>query len=172
MESMPRPRPLHLLRERSRHGRWVWYVRIGKGPRIRVRGEYGSEAFQAAYRAAISGEALPVASKPLVNSLEWLIARYRDSGAWLVLSKATRRQRENIFRHVVESSGGSSCTQITPQAIIAGRERRAHTPAQARNFLDAMRGLFAWATEAQHVRTDPTIGVKNPPRKKGPGFKA
>jgi integrase len=34
-----------------------------------------------------------------------------------------------------------------------------------------MRGLFRWAKDAQHVRTDPTAGVKNPKRKKGPGFK-
>jgi integrase len=34
-----------------------------------------------------------------------------------------------------------------------------------------MRGLFRCAKDAQHVRTDPTAGVKNPKRKKGPGFK-
>ena len=34
-----------------------------------------------------------------------------------------------------------------------------------------MRGLFRWALEAGFVRSDPTAGVKNPPRKKGPGFK-
>src|SRR5439155_1343200 len=61
--------------------------------------------------------------------------------------------------------------KIDTATIIAGRERRAGTPAQARNFLDAMRGLFRWAKDAQHVRTDPTAGVKNPKRKKGPGFK-
>jgi integrase len=33
-----------------------------------------------------------------------------------------------------------------------------------------MRGLFKWAKEAKHVAADPTIGVKNPKRKKGPGF--
>lgn len=60
--------------------------------------------------------------------------------------------------------------KITAATILAGRERRADTPAQARNFLDAMRGLFSWAHEAQHVKADPTVGVKNPPRKAGPGF--
>jgi len=54
--------------------------------------------------------------------------------------------------------------------ITKGRDSRAATPAQARNFLDAMRGLFKWAKEAKHVAVDPTVGVKNPKRKKGPGF--
>ncbi|HET7164996.1 MAG TPA: tyrosine-type recombinase/integrase, partial [Pseudolabrys sp.] len=48
--------------------------------------------------------------------------------------------------------------------------RRAKTPAQARNFLDAMRGLFQWAKSAGHRVDDPTEGVTNPKRKKGEGF--
>ena len=35
---------------------------------------------------------------------------------------------------------------------MAGRDRRANTPAQARNFLDAMRGLFRWAARAKLVK--------------------
>jgi integrase len=53
---------------------------------------------------------------------------------------------------------------------MAGRERRAKTPSQARNFLDAMRGLFKWAARAKMVKADPTIGVENPPPKKSDGF--
>jgi integrase len=33
-----------------------------------------------------------------------------------------------------------------------------------------MRGLFEWATEAQHVRTNPTLGVKYPKQPKTGGF--
>ncbi len=62
--------------------------------------------------------------------------------------------------------------QISKATIASGRDRRASTPAQARNFLDAMRGLFHWALEAQHVKVDPTVRVKNPSRKTGPGFRA
>jgi integrase len=54
---------------------------------------------------------------------------------------------------------------------LAGRDRRSATPAQARNFLDAMRGLFRWALETRLVRTDPTVTVKNPKRPKGDGFR-
>jgi hypothetical protein len=36
---MPRPRPPHVIREKTRHGHTVWYVRIDKGPRIRLRAE-------------------------------------------------------------------------------------------------------------------------------------
>jgi len=33
-----------------------------------------------------------------------------------------------------------------------------------------MRGLFRWATSAGLVKTDPTLGVENPKRRKGDGF--
>lgn len=170
MELMPRPRPPHLQRHATRHGKVVWYVRIGRGRRIRIRGEYGSAEFEADYHAAIAAEPRGEKGAPSTGTLSWLVARYRETIAWSKLSAATRRQRENIFRHVIETAGTEPISKITSATILAGRERRAETPAQARNFLDAMRGLFSWAHEAQHVRVDPTVGVKNPPRKTGPGF--
>ena len=39
-------------------------------------------------------------------------------------------------------------------------ERRKATPFAAVSFLKAMRGMFAWAVENDHVPSDPTMGVK------------
>ena len=47
IENMPRPRPPHLHRETTRHGKHAWYVRIGKGKRVRIDGDYGSPEFTA-----------------------------------------------------------------------------------------------------------------------------
>ncbi len=169
MDAMPRPRPPYLSREVTRHGRAVWYVRRN-GKRIRIRAEFGTSEFEADYQAALAGN--PLRSKaPNEGTLAWLIERYRETVAWSHLSTATRRQRENIFLHVLKTAGDQSHTKITPATIIAGRERRAATPAQARNFLDAMRGLFRWAADARMVKVDPTVSVKNPSRKKGAGFR-
>jgi integrase len=88
------------------------------------------------------------------------------------LSAATRRQRDNIFVRMLETAGHEPYARITTATILAGKERRAETPAQARNFLDAMRGLFRWALKVGLVKSDPTIGVNNPKRKSGDGFPA
>lgn len=169
IDAMPRPRPPHLHRETTRHGKTVWYVRVGKGPRVRIRAAFGSDDFEAEYQAAIAGR--PRRGKePGVGSLSWLIARYRETAAWSGLSPATRRQHDNIFVHVIESAGAQSFSRITRATIEAGCERRAATPAQARKFLDTMRGLFRWAAKAQIVRADPTFGVKNFPQKHNEGF--
>jgi integrase len=170
MAHMPRPRPPFLHRETTRHGKVVWFVRIGKGPRTRIRAEYGTADFDAAYKAAIDGEAVTAPGKAGNGTLEWLIDRYRDSAAWLVLSLATRRQRENIFKGAIATAGRKPYRLIRQETIKVGKKRREHTPAQARNFLDAMRGLFRWAVGADHLKSDPTAGVENPPRPKGPGF--
>jgi integrase len=171
MEAMPRPRPPHLHRETTRHGRTVWYVRVGKGSRIRIRSDFGSPEFAAEYQAAITGTPRPSSKgAPAVGTLAWLIARYRESSVWAGLSGATRRQRENIFVHVLASAGQQPFAKVTTETIVAGRERRAQTPDQARHFLDTMRGLFRWALAAKLVKSDPTAGVENPLRKKGDGF--
>jgi hypothetical protein len=53
MEAMPRPRPPYLLRQVTQHGRVCWYVRRGKGKRIRVPAP-GSDGFDEAYQAALA----------------------------------------------------------------------------------------------------------------------
>jgi integrase len=161
-----------LQRQLSRHGKTVWYVRFGHGPRIRIKAAYGTPEFEAEYEAAITGERAKTTPTTRKGSLEWLYEHYRETGAWRELSVATRRQRENIFAGVMEKSASESYATIKRRDIEAGKDRRRETPAQARNFLDAMRGLFRWALEAELVDIDPTAGVKNPKRKKGEGFKA
>lgn len=169
IDAMPRPRPPHLHRELSRHGKVVWYVRVGKGPRIRLRADYGTAAFQEGYDAAIRGERPPTKAAYPVQSLGWLVARYRESTAWTALALATRRQRENIFKHILATAGREPSSRIDRRAVVAGRDRRKTTPNAARHFVQTMRGLFEWALEAELVATDPTQGV-TAPRPKTTGF--
>jgi integrase len=145
-------------------------VRRDKGPRIRIRGAFGSPEFKAAYDAAMAGEAAPVKAGPSTVSLAWLIARYRASHAWAKLSPATKRQRENIFIHIIASAGDAPYAKITRKTISAGIDRRKDTPFQARNFLQALRGLFRWAVTAEFVASDPTNGV-NASRPRTEGFR-
>src|SRR5215472_4473600 len=168
MDAMPRPRPPHLQRQVTRHGKAVWYVRIGRGSRIRIRARFGTPEFDTEYQAALAGKPRPAKAGATAGTLAWLIERYRETTAWIDLSLATRRNRENHFRRAIQSAGHQPSRAITQEHIVKARDSR--TPAQARKFLDAMRGLFKWAKEAKHVTVDPTDGVKNPKRRKGPGF--
>ncbi|MFL9827965.1 tyrosine-type recombinase/integrase [Rhodoplanes sp. SY1] len=131
----------------------------------------GEPGFDEAYQAAIKGEvAAQSQSKTSAGTLAWLIARYRETSAWTELSLATRRQREAIFRQILETAGHEPITRITRKAVVAGRDRRRDTPAQARHYLDTMRGLFRWAVDADFCKDDPTADVRPPKAKRSDGF--
>ena len=167
MLDMPRPRPQHLHHERTRHGKLVWFVRIGHGPRTRIRSDFGTPEFNAEYKSALAGTATPKSTNN-TGTLAWLVARYRETNAWTSLVLETRQRRENILLAVLESAGQEPYTAITKAVIVAGRERR--TPTQAKHFLDAIRGLFKWAADAGLVEVDPTAGVAYPKLADSDGF--
>ena len=171
---MPRPRPPHLHTELTRHGKRVWYVRIGKGPRTRLKAAYGTPQFTAEYDAAMAGKPLTGAASPSKASLQWLWDSYRETGDWTSLAFSTRRQRENIMLRVLKASGTKSYVAIGPQNIQDGLDKRSQTPAAARNFLDTMKGLFRWARKRKHIKTDPTADalIEPPKKRKGAGFPA
>ncbi|WLC19328.1 tyrosine-type recombinase/integrase [Bradyrhizobium diazoefficiens] len=145
----------------------VWYVRLGKGRRIRIKAAYGTPEFEAAYQAALRGELPLPAAKAPKGSLEWLWILYRQTSAWSDLSLATRKQRERIMRQVLATGGAQPLSNITPRAIQLGIERRKSFA--ARHFVDTLRGMFKWAVAAEHVRSDPTAG-KAVPKAKSKGF--
>jgi hypothetical protein len=161
MDTMPRPRPPHLLREVSRHGTVRWVVRVGHGPRIPIEGEYGSAEFMAAYHAAIRGETR--VSKPRADekSLRFLAERWQASSAWAETKLDTRQKRVALLKHVLNSAGNAPYKSIAKAEIVAGRERRAKTPAQANNFLAVMRALFKWAVDNNFLDASPTDGVRD-----------
>ena len=170
IRDVPRPRPPHLQRRVSRHGKVGWYVRVGRGPLIRIRGEYGSPEFLAQYQQALAGERPQAKNEARAGSLEWLIDQYRNTSEWRDYSQASRYKREKIFRQIIATAGKQPFTSITEAVIMAGRDRRRDTPFQARHFLDTMRGLFGWAAKAKHVRTNPAANVEYPTLKSGQGF--
>ena len=78
--------------------------------------EFGSPEFEAEYHSAIGGNTPPAKAEPSAGTLGWLIARYRETSAWLKLAAATRRQRE------------PAPTQVEPDRFAQDKPR----PGQAR----------------------------------------
>ena len=169
---MPKKRPPYLQRQVTRHGKVVWYVRKRPNPRVRIRGEYGSPEFMEAYLAAVNGQEMPIQKKASSGSLRWLVEQYCKSSDWLSLSRATRKQKENIFMHILEKAGDKPFKAVTRKVVIASRDARAATPGQAANFLKTFRGLFRWAVDAEYVTVNPCDGVKPPKLKNSDGFVA
>lgn len=169
MATVPRPRLPFAQKHVTRHGAVVWYVRKGKGPRIRLRAPYGSPEFMAQYHVAIRDMATSAPRKAAAGSIEWLVIQYRDSAAWHKLSTATKRQRENIFKHLIAKAGTLTYQSLTKKSIEASMVAREETPAAARHLLEAIRGMMKFAVKAEYVDHDPTDGIDTP-RRKSDGF--
>ena len=161
MEAMRRKLPPFVYREKTRHGRWVFYFRRGKGRRVRLPDAFGTPEFEAAYRAALTGNATPQRTERTPpRTLKWLIERYMESAAWRQLSVATRKQRGCIFLDAIRHSSNAPFAAIRRADIQRAVDKRADTPGQANCFLKAMRGLFAWSLRNGHIEDDPCVGTE------------
>jgi integrase len=157
---MPRPRPQFLHREITRHGKAVWYFRINRGKRIRIKASYGTAEFNAEIEAARAGQPIPTGPEKFnARTLGWLIEQYRQSTAWTRdLKPATRAQRERFLCEARDKAGREPISRITRSSIEKGIAAR--KPNAAKSFLYSFRGLFKWAVEAQLCDQDPTAGLK------------
>jgi hypothetical protein len=60
----------------------------------------------------------------------------------------------------VLATAGHQPVSAINEAVIAGRERRAATPASAQAFVDTLHGLFKWAVSMKLAASDPTLNVR------------
>lgn len=159
---MPRKLPLHVHKQKTRHDKWVFYFRIGKGKRTRLPAP-NDPTFKAAYMAALTGGApLPV-PKVYEGTLQWLWDRYTtESAKWAGYSPATQKQQRLIMDKVLKKSARSALTGFTQDVIQEAVDKRHETPALAANFLKVMRGMFGWARRMRIVPTDPTGDIVLP----------
>lgn len=160
-EGMPKPLPKHVTKTITRYGKVLLYFRIDKGPRRRLPDDPNSHEFDMAYAECLVAKPRPKSKAPAAaKTVEWLIGRYMESAAWVTLSAGTRRQRSNIFKHVVEKNGQVDFSAITAKHIRNRLDQMASTPVQANNYLKAMNGLFQWAVKNDHRESNPCIGVE------------
>lgn len=164
-EDMPRKRPPYISREESRHGRFVWYFKRD-GKRTRLPDEYGTEKFWEEYNAALAGKKPePVAGKS--GTLEWLVARYKESSEFKDLRPTTRRMRDNVLKATCKSAGDKQFAKITRKHIEEAMQRRG--PHAANNFRKIMSRMFKWAVRQEYLGSNPCDTV-DPRAAKSDGF--
>jgi integrase len=161
MDAMTRKDFPHLHHEKTRHGKWVWYVRVDHGPRIRLKEPFGTKEFRAEYnQALVSGSPSKEDGKPNGReTLGWLIKEFMKSGDWTKLAKETRKQLSYQLLKVDKSIGGKPYAASTKAHILAGQDRRREKPSDANKFLKAMRKLFKFAVDRGHMRRNPTDDI-------------
>jgi len=160
MPDMPRRRKPYTQREKTRHGKTVWYFRRGTGARVRLPGEYESPEWLAAYEAALGG--LPPPAPTAGGTFRWLVERYKASAKFAGLAKETQENRSGILDRVVKTAGDLRLNQVTRKMLAEGRDRRAATPFAAINYLKVMQQIFTFAVDAGYMAENPAKGIDRP----------
>lgn len=155
---MPKKRDPYIETFKSRHGTRMWYFRVGKGPRIRLPGEYNSPEFREAYRNALASYRTGELTEG--RTVNWLIGQYKVSPAWEGLAKETKKQFRYQLERMKERIGPAPIEEITPASIAAGRDARASKPSDANKFLKCAVALFRFAVDRQWLKSNPAKGIE------------
>ncbi|PIT68172.1 tyrosine-type recombinase/integrase [Bartonella tribocorum] len=164
---MPKRRPPYLVCERTRHGKIIWYVRIGHGTRFRIEGTYGTQEFVDNYTLALkqaqNGTSQKRKQTRLVEgSFDWLLHQYLQSMQWHNQSESTKKVKYRILNNVSKHIGERAYKSIEKHHILDAVERRRATPAAARHFLTSLNGLFNWAVDNALLNRNPAFNIKAP----------
>ena len=150
---------------KTRHGNWRYYVRVSrKAKRIALPGHPDASpenklAYHRALAIALAGKEVPKPGKASKDSLRWLIQQWKQSSDFILKAPATKRQRENILKHIIKRNGNLPYSGITKAVVAQGRERRLKTPFAANNYLKTVKALFAWALDSDLIAENPAIDV-------------
>jgi integrase len=163
----------HVVRQKTRHGKIVWYFRRGHEKRIRLPDEYGSEEFEAVYEAALYNQPIPekTTSRAKYGTLRWLVDQYRDSAEWNEFRPTTKSTKNAILNRILKTAGDSPINSITADTIREGRDRRAKTPDAANRFIKTLSPLFKFAVERQFLSANPCASVAKLKVRNTGGFK-
>ncbi|MEY8143044.1 tyrosine-type recombinase/integrase [Falsihalocynthiibacter sp. CO-5D18] len=160
-------RQKYLYRDKDRHGNSRWYFSPPLSTKTRLKHAEGTSEFRKEYLWLFNqwekGEIAP-SQKVTVNSIEWLIRKYQASGTFKALAHNTQIQRSNFYTRFCRAYGEVSASSLTAKDIADVRDTFGSRRFAARNFVKAMRAVFAWAVEAEndYLLDNPAAKVKIP----------
>lgn len=155
----------YLVVDRDRHGNARYYLRKPGQKKIRIRAPFedGSgitQEFMEAYWQAFEKK-VPSASKTLrAETFNWLVDQFYRSPAFRELDPETQRVRRRILDRFCDTAGELPFRKYRRADLERSRDKRRETPGAADNLVKALRRLFGWAVEHDHLATNPATGVK------------
>jgi integrase len=154
--------PRYLSFEPDRYGTPRWYARVKGKPKIRIQAPYGSPEFLVEHAAAVAKllSGAPLSDEPVKRgSFRALCILYYASPSFTLLNNRTKEWRRHALDLIAKNHGALPVAQMRAKHVRGFRDALQATPAAPLALLKALRALFRWAVEAEHVESDPTIGV-------------
>jgi integrase len=148
----------------DRHGKPRHYFRRAGFKQVRLPEPPGSPEFNEAYQTALEGAArIEIgATRSAAGSVGALVSAYLNSMGFKNLAAETQRSRRGILERFRNEKGDKRVAMLRPEHVQKMLNSKAGTPSAARNFLNTLRVLMAFAREIGMRTDDPTFGVKRP----------
>jgi len=141
---------------REKDGR-VYVRRHGRS--IRLREKPGTDAFHAEYqRALLETRSAQPARSASRGSFAWLCLKYFASAEFKALAASTKAVRCRILERICDRHGNKPYARMEARNVRDLRDEKPG-PESANGVLKALRGLFAWAIEAEYATINPAKSV-------------
>jgi len=151
--------------DRDRYGNLRIYFRRPGKPKIRLRGDIGSEEFMRAYQAALkeSSQAAFNAEK----SLDWVCDRYLRSVTFQSFEESTKRRKRAVLEEICDITTGEGkrigtfpYESMSSASVRKIRDMKKDKPESANYRLKQLSALFSWAVTNELAKTNPVAGVE------------
>jgi integrase/recombinase XerD len=153
----------YVVEDVDRHGNVRIYVRPPGRRKVRLREMPGTDAFMAAYLAAMAGECstprVTSRDRTAQGSFSRLCLSYYASAEWKRLDIKTRDARRRYLERIREKRGDLPSALLDEEFVRKLRRALSDKPVVANATLSALKALFAWAVEAGEARTNPAKNV-------------
>jgi integrase len=145
----------------DRHGKARFYLRRRGFPKVRLPSLPWSPEFMTAYEAALIGQPTKIelgASRTVAGTVNAALVGYYQSSAFGSLAESTRQTRRAILESFRKEHGHRITAELRRDHLQAIANKK--TPAAARNFKKALRGLVEHCLSLNMVAADPLVGLK------------
>lgn len=154
----------------------IYFRKIYRGPRIKLRGPLGSPEFWEDYTNAVNGVTKTKVKRTYKHaspeSVRWLVEQYYQSAAFNEIGDGYRRTRRGILEKFCEQYGDKPFATLKPQRIRTMRDKMIARPGAANNLLKALRQIYNYAVDYGYMDTNPVAVVKKLKTKNKNGFHA
>lgn len=172
----------YVVEDTDRHGNVRVYLRKD-GRKVRLRGPLGSPEFWREYHAALKpppkvrGEKKSIPGTIQKGTMRWLVAQYTASGMFKQLGAKTQKDRRatlerfcnNVPKGSTAPDGEKPFDQLQAKHIRLRRDALVATPEAANTMLKAIKQVFKFAVQYEHLDRNPAADVE-PLKSKGDGY--
>jgi integrase len=162
---MARKLPPFVERWRDRHGRIRVYGRRGKGPRVPLPSNIGSDAFNESYSAFLSGEltrARPKRADPKPGTIAALVTSYLASRDFRELRVSTKRSYGPRLEELRTAHGHRTVSGMRRAGVDFILAPYADRPGSLALVQKVLKILVKHAIALDWLTHDPTLGIKAP----------